>query len=692
MTYRVAMDIGGTFTDVVAYDEGSGTFTAAKAPTTPGDLAEGVFGSLARVVDSPGDISFFVHGTTQGLNALLERKGARVLLLTTEGMQDVCHIARGNRTRMFELRYRKPRPLVDRADTMTAGGRLDPHGAEREPLDEKAVRAAARRALAEGFDAIAVCFLFSYVNPAHELRAGQILAQELGEEALIVLSHQVAREWREYERTSSAVLEAYTGPVVRRYLSRIEGRFAERGLGVPVQVMQSSGGIVNADYARRHPLQTLLSGPVGGTMGGVAAAALLGRPHAICVDMGGTSFDVSLILDGQPDVSNEGAADGFPVLMPLVNLHTIGAGGGSVAYAEAGALRVGPESAGALPGPACYGRGGTRATVTDANCVLGRVDPDWFAGGHMALDTDAADRAVAALAGELGLEPLDLAEGICEVANAKMAQAIRTLTVEHGLEPREFALIAFGGAGPMHAAEIARELGIGEVVVPRFPGAFSAWGMLGAEVRRDLSRQFFTPGADLDGPAMADALASLEAGVMRALAEQGVPAGRCQVLHAVEMRYEGQDYTLSVPLADVREPAGDGFLGAVSARFADLHTRRYGHATPGAPVEFVTLRSTGYGGVPDLAVGPCRAGPPVPEYVKSVYFDGKPYDTRVLRREGLAPGQRLAGPAVIVEATATTVVPPDGKVTVDGNGFLVITIGPQAVATSETATSEGARA
>ncbi|MEU2241173.1 hydantoinase/oxoprolinase family protein [Streptomyces sp. NPDC018338] len=680
MTYRVAMDIGGTFTDVVAYDEHSGTYFAAKAPTTPGDLAEGVFASLGRAVDSPGDISFFVHGTTQGLNALLERKGARVLLLTSAGMRDVYHIARGNRDRMFDLHYRKPKPLVERCDTTEAGGRFDWRGTELEPLDEDAVRAAARRAKDEGFDAVAVSFLFSYVNPDHELLAGKILEQELGEDVVVVLSHQVAGEWREYERTSSAVLEAYTGPVVRRYLGRIEGRFAEHGLTVPVQVMQSSGGVVNAAYARRHPLQTLLSGPVGGTMGGAAAARLLGRRNAICVDMGGTSFDVSLVLDGRPDVSNEGSADGFPVLMPLVNLQTIGAGGGSLAYAEAGGLRVGPESAGALPGPACYGRGGTQATVTDANAVLGRVDPDWFAGGHMTLDVAAAQQAVATLAGELGLEPVELANGICDVANAKMAQAIRTLTVEHGLEPREFALLAFGGAGPMHAVEIARELGIGEVVVPRFPGAFSAWGMLGTEVRRDLTRQFFTPGADLDGEAMARALAGLEDESLAALTEQGVPVGRQRVEHVVEMRYEGQDYTLAVPLLAATEPAGEGFLATAAARFAALHERRYGHATPEAPVEFVTLRSTALGALPEATPVPYSAEEAASDTVRQrpVVFGGRSYDTTVLRRERLAPGQRLVGPAVIVEATSTTVVPPDSSVDVDENGFLVITVGATA--------------
>ncbi|GAA2852847.1 hydantoinase/oxoprolinase family protein [Streptosporangium fragile] len=675
MSYRVAMDIGGTFTDVVCYDERTGAVVASKAPTTPGDLAEGVFAALGRVVEDPADVSFFVHGTTQGLNALLERKGARVLLLAGEGVGDVYRIARGNRDRMFDLRYRKPEPLVPRSDVAEAAGRLDWRGRELVPLDEDAVRRAARRARAEGLDAVAVCLLFSHVNPDHEIRAGEILAEELGEDVLVVLSHEVAREWREYERTSSAVLEAYTGPVVRRYLAGIEKRLSARGLPVPVHVMQSSGGLVNASHAMRRPLQTLLSGPVGGTMGGVAAARLLGRENAICVDMGGTSFDVSLVVDGRPDISAEARVEGFPVLMPIVNLHTIGAGGGSIACAEAGALRVGPESAGAVPGPACYGRGGDRPTVTDANAVLGRVDPDWFAGGLMSLDVEAAGVAVATLAADLGMDPLQLAEGICDVVNAKMAQAIRALTVEHGIEPREFSLVAFGGAGAMHAVFIARELGIAEVVVPRFPGAFSAWGMLEADIRRDLTHPWFRPEADLDGAELAGLLEDLESRAVAALEAQGVPAERRRVEHALDMRYEGQDYTLTIPLRDAAEPAAPGFLTEISARYADAHTRRYGHATPEAPVEFVMLRSTGFGDFPRVAAAPATGADAGADAgtVRDVIFDGEVHRTPVLRRDALSG--ELAGPAIVVEETATTVIPPGCLATVNGNGFLIIKVG-----------------
>ncbi|HEU5431413.1 MAG TPA: hydantoinase/oxoprolinase family protein, partial [Thermomicrobiales bacterium] len=344
--FRVSMDIGGTFTDVVAYNEANGSYAAGKSSTTPEDLTRGVFAAVEQVVDAPADINFTVHGTTQGLNAFLQRRGVKVLLLATAGVGDVYHIARGNRTRLYDVHFRKPTPLVPRRDIVEIGGRLNYAGDEIAPLDEAAIRAAAQRVRDEGCEAVAVAFLFSYLNPAHELRAGEILREELGDVA-ISLSHRVAREWREYERTASTVLDAYTAPVVRRYLERLETELTERGLGVPLHVMQSSGGIVTAQSARGLALQTLLSGPVGGTMGGVALARILGRPNLICIDMGGTSFDVSLVVDGKPDVSSETSLEGFPVLMSVVNIHTIGAGGGSIAYHEAGGLRVGPESAGA---------------------------------------------------------------------------------------------------------------------------------------------------------------------------------------------------------------------------------------------------------------------------------------------------------------------------------------------------------
>ncbi|OXM64283.1 MULTISPECIES: hydantoinase/oxoprolinase family protein [Amycolatopsis] len=680
MTYRVAMDIGGTFTDVVTYDETTRELRAGKVLTTPDDLARGVFDALEGFGLPFEDIGFFVHGTTQGLNALLERRGARVLILTTQGIGDVYQIARGNRNRLFDLHYRKPEPLVPRNAVAEVAGRFSAAGEELEPLDEDAVRLVAKRVRAEGFDAVAVCFLFAYLNSGHERRAGRILREELGEDALVVLSHEVAPEWREYERTSTTVMEAYTGPSVHRYLDKIETRFADKGLAVPVHVMQSSGGLVNAGFAREHPLQTLLSGPVGGTMGGVAASRLLGRPDVICIDMGGTSFDVSLVMDHRPDVSPDGECEGFPLLMPLVNLHTVGAGGGSLAYAEGDGLRVGPESAGAVPGPACYGRGGTQATVTDANCVLGRVDPESFAGGGMRLDTAAAHRAVTALAAEFGMDPVELASGICDVSNAKMAQAIRTLTVEHGREPAQFALLAFGGAGPMHAAFIAREIGVREVVVPRFPGAFSAWGMLEADVRRDFTQQFFATSQSLDTAALAAALSTLDSQARAALGEQGIAPERREVTHGLDMRYESQDYTLTVPILPGEDVTAPEFPAAIEDRFAQAHHQRYGHATPGAPVQFVTIRTTARGLVDRTPGEPPAVADPGEEVVRAVVFDGTAVPTSIVARSTLPLGATLAGPAIVHEETSTTVVPPGALLRVDDHGFLIITLDAEELA------------
>ncbi|TNC25505.1 hydantoinase/oxoprolinase family protein [Amycolatopsis alkalitolerans] len=668
------MDIGGTFTDVVTYDDEAGAFAASKASTTPDDLSEGVMAGLGSVVGSPGDIGFLVHGTTQGLNAFLERRGVPVLLLGTAGAEDSYHIARGPRTRLYDLHYRKPEPLVPRRDVLGIGGRIAPDGSELTPLDEQAVRAAANTAEERGHGAIAIAFLFSYANPAHELRAREIVLEELGEDFTVSLSHEAAKEWREYERTSSAVIESYTGPIVRRYLSHLEVRLRDRGLGVPLHVMQSSGGILTADSARARPLQTLLSGPVGGAIACAELSRVSGRDNLIGIDMGGTSFDVSLIVGGEPDVSAEAHLEGLPMLMSVVNIHTVGAGGGSVAWVEAGGLRVGPRSAGARPGPACYGRGGTEPTVTDANLVLGRIDPNGFAGGQLTLDTESASGAVRELGEAFGLDAIAMAEGICDVANSKMAQAIRTITVSRGIEPRDSSLVAFGGAGPMHAVFLARELGITETIVPRFPGAFSAWGMLQTKIRKDFTEPYFCLDEDLDGAGLTTVLTRLEEHGLSTLGEEGVAEEHRSVQHSVDIRYAAQEYTLTVPLDDAAEPSTPDFLKTIAERFAEMHHSRYGHANRGAPIEFVTVRSAAFGdlGRPEPQKWPQAQGPAFPHETSQVVFGGVPQDSIFARRDDLLAGHALEGPAVILEDTATTVVPPGYSVTVDEIGSLII--------------------
>jgi N-methylhydantoinase A len=668
------MDIGGTFTDVIAFDEETGHYSAGKSSTTPDDLTVGVFDGVDQVLDSVADINFLVHGTTQGLNAFLQRKGEKVLLLTTAGVGDIYQIARGHRTRLYDVHYRKPTPLVRRSDTVELVGRLRYDGSERTPLADDEIRAAARRYLDEGFGAIAVGLLFSYLNPEHELHVERVLREELGDEVQITLSHRVAREWREYERTSSAVLDAYTGPIVRRYLENLERELGERGLGVPLHVMQSSGGIISAESARTMTLQTLLSGPVGGAMGSVALAGRLAKPNLIGIDMGGTSFDISLVIEGEPDLSNEAELEGFPLLLPVVNIYTIGAGGGSLAYQEVGGLRVGPESAGADPGPACYGRGGTQATVTDANLVLGRVDPQWFAGGTMSLLPERATEVVAKLGQEFGLDTVPMAEGICDVANAKMAQAIRNITVDRGIEPREFSLVAFGGAGPMHAVFIARELEIGEVVIPPNPGAFSAWGMLETEVRRDLSQSFYGTLAGADPSEVLGHLTGMEAEIRKALVDDGIPDSAIRVAFAMDMRYVAQEYTLTVPVDGDAFPGAATFAKAAADRFDAAHHSRFGHANPGAPIEIVTLRVAAFGELSRPEPVPLEPASDLayPLETRKIVFEKREYDTPVVRRDVLKPGMVVDGPAVILEQTATTVLPPGTTTTVEPYGSLIV--------------------
>jgi N-methylhydantoinase A len=634
--YRVSMDIGGTFTDIVAYDQAAGTYEATKASTTPGNLSAGVIAGLESIVTDLSDIEFLVHGTTQGLNAFLERRGVPVLLLATAGVEDSYHIARGPRLELYNAQYRKPAPLVERKDVIGVGGRLDGQGHEIRPLDEVAVRQAARRALDEGYGAVAVAFLFSYKNAAHELRAREILLEELGEDFTISLSHEAAKEWREYERTSSAVVEAYTGPVVRNYLLDLEEKLADRGVEAPLHIMQSSGGVLTAESARKRPLQTLLSGPVGGAMGDVELAGVSGNRNLIGVDMGGTSFDVSLVVDGKPDVSTEAHLEGLPMLMSVVNIHTVGAGGGSVAWLEAGGLRVGHRSA--------------------------------------ALDREAAITALKTVGDQLGLDPIAMAEGICDVANSQMAQAIRTITISRGIEPRDFALVAFGGAGPMHAVFLAKELGIPETVVPRFPGAFSAWGMLQTNIRKDFSEPYFFLDEDINVADMAGVLRRMEVEGLKSLVSEGVPEESRLTSASVDVRYQSQEFSLNVPLTSADEPESEGFVANLAARFSAMYHERYGHSNLGAPIEIVALRTQAVGDLGRLEA-PLFATAQSPEFkheMRRVVFDHEEHETTVVRRDDLAAGHAFEGPAIIVEQTATTVVPPGFNVTVDEFGSLVI--------------------
>ncbi len=659
----VAVDIGGTFTDLaIRYPDDS--IDTAKAPTTPGALADGVVDALRLSGVTGAEVSFFVHGTTAGLNALLERKFATVGLITTAGFRDVYEIGRANRPAMYDLHYHRPAPLVRRQLRLEVRERMTAAGEVLVPLDEESLRVSVDHLAAAGVGALAIVLLHGYANPAHELRCEE-LVREWYPELTVSLSHRIANEWREYERTSTTVVNSAIAGTIAAYLAGLEQRLRASDVQASVHVMQSNGGMTTARGAREHPVNTLLSGPVGGAIAAAQAARQANFSHALAVDMGGTSFDVSMVVGGEPQLAREAEIEGQPLLLSAIDVHTIGAGGGSVAWASAGGLRVGPRSAGALPGPACYGRGGTEPTVTDANVFLDRVNATYFLGGAMQLHPAEAARAVGNLAAELAMEPETLAVGILSVVNARMAGLMRQITIGRGLDPREFALIAYGGAGPMHAVYLAEELDIRTVLVPYSPGTFSAQGMLAADISHDIVRPFFVRWDRLD-PAAAEALVSeMKAEGSALLAADGVSPRDVRFRCSADLRYVGQEHSLTLPFNRVG--------AALLRRFHRSYRRTFGHANPDEMVEMVSLRVTAIG----LNRRPVHAAI-VPE------GEGKPYEYREIRmrearvstprfrREDFHAGQQVAGPLVVDEASCTTVIPDGWVLRVDPSGVLRI--------------------
>lgn len=667
-SYRISADIGGTFTDMVIYDtEGQETFTG-KVLSTPDNPAQAVMNGLEQFLDNPTDIGFLVHGTTVGLNAFLERKGARVLLIMTKGVKDAYTIARGDRKIIYELQYRKPKLLTERTDVHEVGGRLRWDGSEHAPLVTDDLNPIVEKIKNEGIKSVAVCLIHAYKNPGHELQVREYLQDKLGDDIFITLSHEMAKEWREYERASTAVMNGYIAPVVKRYLTSLEKGLKEKAVDAPLHIMQSNGGIIQASTAAQLPIHTLLSGPVGGAIGGVALAESLDRPNLICVDMGGTSFDMSLIVDGKPSTFNETEQEGLPLLLPLVEIHTIGAGGGSLAWLEAGALRVGPHSAGSVPGPACYGRGGKQPTVTDANLFLGRIGRDAKLGGWLELDFEATESAISALAKELNLSANELAEGMLSVINAKMADAIRTITIQQGIDPRDFSLVAFGGAGSMHAVWLARELGIKEVIVPWSPGTFSAWGMLQSDIRRDLTENFYHPTSTVNHDQIGAVYDTLIQEGKELLRDEHVNDNQMTFERSADMRYVGQEYFVTIPVTDTD-------LDKISSTFHEAYQNQYGHSTPGAPIEFVNLRVSAVGAIdkhvhnftPKTGQNPLKT-------TRDIIFDGETIPTDVLERDYMPADEHFKGPLVIDEHSATTVVPPGYTVYIEASGHMIIQV------------------
>ncbi|WP_028794342.1 hydantoinase/oxoprolinase family protein [Thalassobaculum salexigens] len=672
---RIAVDIGGTFTDLQILNEETGAADAHKVPTTPADPSEGLIAGILEASErlgfALGDIRAIMHGTTIATNAVLERKLPAGALLMTEGFTDVLEIGRHFRSLVYANKAEERALLIPRARRYPVAERLRADGSMERALDPATVRAAARKAAEAGAKAIAICLLHAYANPEHELEAARIVQEELPD-AYVSCSHAVSPEIREFERASTTVLNALLMPVVKTYLSKLRGRLSDTGITAPVYLVQSNGGVTTPETAGEQPARLLLSGPAGGARAAEVLSAELGIGNLIAVDMGGTSYDVSIVDNGAIRLVTEGKVDGLPVRLPMIEIRTIGAGGGSIARVdETGRLYVGPESAGATPGPVSYGRGGTQPAVTDANVALGRIDPDFFLGGAMTLDVDGARKALSAkVAQPLGLEDGPAADGIVAIATTHMASAIRLSLFEKGLDPTDFALISFGGAGGLHACDTAAEIGATRVVFPRDPGTLSAWGMLFSDVVHDIARSRLMK-AEADNLGEVESLiAEMKADGQEALARDGIPDGARSYPVTLDLRYPGQAYEIGVPF--------DGDLAATVTAFHDAHARQYAHAERHVTPEIVTLRMAATGRLSKPAARPFEGGSEITVKAKRpVRLAGAIRETAIVDRETLGPGASLAGPAIIEEAHSTLLIPPGWDLTVHPSGVLIAALAAQ---------------
>jgi N-methylhydantoinase A len=655
---RLGIDTGGTFTDFVMVDEADGSVTTAKVPSTPEDPARAIRAGL-DALNLERRPERLVVGTTVATNAVLERRGPRVVCVTNEGFEDVALIGRMDKERLYDLHWERPKPLVKRRDCLGIAGRLDRFG---ERVGERGD--AATRALADelkqydGEDVVvAICELFAYLHPADEQRTREVVRETLGDVPVSV-SHEVAPVWREYERTSTTIADAFVKPVIERFIERVDSEIEDAFGTGSWHALGSNGGYVTATSAAARPSQLVLSGLAGGVEGARYFARESGIAHAFSLDMGGTSTDIGLIVDGATHYADEyELAFDLPIVVPCVSVETIGAGGGSILWIDRGGLlHVGPQSAGAVPGPVAYGRGGEQPTLTDANLVLGRIDPEFFLGGRMALDLDAARAAVAGLAGRLDMTPEELALAAITSADENMANAVRLIAVEQGVDPREFALMAFGGAGPLHAREVASRLGISTVVIPPAPGLGSAFGAAMAAPRFDRTQSVHVDSAAPDLALLEEVRGRLIAAATEEMARTVTGGERITSCEAA-MRYAGQNHELAVDLPD--EPiAADGW-GALLDRFTEHHERRFGFALPGDPIEVTGLHATVRGEERPPEVARATGGGERAAADRRVWFSAEgPVDCPVHRRSELTPGARLAGPAVLEDEDATAIVGP----------------------------------
>jgi N-methylhydantoinase A len=681
---RLSADIGGTFTDVAAFDETTGEMRLGKTLTTPSRLGEGIETGVEKAGASFDAARLLLHGTTVAINTILERKGARCALMITQGFRDVYEIGRINRPEAYNLFFKKHEPLIERALRFEVRERVDAQGRVLIRLDEEQVRQAASAAVAAGVEAIAILFLHSYLNPVHEKRVKQLIEQAYPQ-LYITASHELSQEYREFERTSTVAANAYVGPRVKTYLEDLRTRIEEKGFEGSFLIVQSNGGLFDVEEAKRSCIRMLESGPAAGVIGTKALCGSIGLRNAIAFDMGGTTAKAGVIHEDKVLMTGGsligGYATGLPVQIPMIDIQEVGTGGGSIARAgPAGALRVGPESAGAEPGPVCYGLGGVEPTVTDANLVLGRLGADRFLGGEMRLDLDAAKRALQdKIATPLGLDVTQAAEGIIRVATTRMSHVVRWVTTERGLDTADFVLVAYGGAGPLHAVMVAREIGIAKVIIPRAPGHFSAVGMLVADLRRDFVNTWFRPLASASFAEMKALYATMERNGTEGVIQGNVVLSEIVSTRYADMRYVGQEHAVTVELPFML--FSDEDRAGIKRRFDEVHEQRYGFSSPTENAEIVSLRSAVSGIMSKPPFEKIEGGAALPRAEalageRPVYFaEARGYvATPVFSRPALLSGNVITGPALVEEHASTTVVHPGERLEVDAFGNLVIEV------------------
>jgi N-methylhydantoinase A len=672
--WRVGVDSGGTFTDICLVETDSGSIRVWKVPSTPDDpsraIAAGVIEGLQQSSSaSPKDVVSFGHGTTVATNALIQHRGVKTGLITTDGFRDLLEIGRQRRPHLYDLQCDKPPVLVTRDLRKEVPERLRHDGRVERVLDEDAVRAAIRELRAAGVESVAVMFLYSYIDAQHEARVREILAEEFPE-AFVTCSHEVAPEFREFERLSTAVVNAYLGPVMAKYIERLGPKLDEAGLRGPRHITQSNGGVMSFATARNQAVRTVLSGPATGVVGAMKVGALSGFSNIITFDMGGTSTDVALIENGRPKLAGEMEVHGYPLKTPMLDIHTVGAGGGSIAFLDAGGhLKVGPRSAGGAPGPVCYGLGNSEPTVTDANVVLQTLNPQYLLGGRMRIDQAKAKAAVAGLAGRLGLDVMATAQGIISVVTANMAKAIRLVSVQRGHDPRAYTLVAFGGAGPLHSARLARELEIPRVLVPRNPGILCALGLLMTDLQTNYAQTRLLPVTVTSLGAMIEVFAELDRRAQAWFAAENIAGKDRRLRRTIDMRYGGQNYELSVAMPDNLE--GEALLGHIRQSFEQVHKQMYGYIAPEEPMQAVTFRVEATGAVRQAEI---YEQPPATAPLESALMAKRDVwlaeaadfvSCPVYDREMLGPGHRISGPAIVEQMDATTVILPGQTAIVD---------------------------